>query len=129
MFSKITAMKIFILLCFHFLSIGFLYAQNPGHDTSLYNPQDFYLPAFNPKSGSPYRSANGSPGPMYWQNSASYLVHATLTEKDTSITGDVTISYTNNSPDKLEYVWLQLDQNLFDPRSRGAAATPPSGDA
>lgn len=118
-------MKIFSLLWVHLISIGFLYAQN---DTSLYNPQDFYLPAFNPTPGNLYRSANGSPGPMYWQNSASYLIHAALSEKDTSITGDVTISYINNSPDKLEYLWLQLDQNLFDPRSRGSTAAPPGGD-
>ena len=65
---------------------------------------------------------------MYWQNSASYLIHATLSEKDTSITGDVTISYVNNSPDQLEYVWLQLDQNLFDLKSRGVAATPAIND-
>ena len=89
----------------------------------------FLLQGFNPHAGNAYRSANGTPGPMYWQNSASYLIHATLSEKDTSITGDVTISYTNNSPDKLDYLWLQLDQNLFDPNSRGAAATPASSDA
>jgi len=117
-------MRNFLLLCFQLIGFGFLYAQNSGHDGSLYNPQDFYLPGFNPTTGNQYRSANGAPGPMYWQNSADYLIHATLNEKDTSITGDVTISYTNNSPDKLDFVWLQLDQNMFDPASRGAAATP-----
>jgi hypothetical protein len=61
---------------------------------------------------------------MYWQNKSSYLIHATLSEKDTSISGDVTISYVNNSPDKLDYLWLQLDQNLFDQTSRGAASIP-----
>lgn len=121
-------MKKLSLFCFCSLAICFLYAQNGDSDTSSYNPLDFYSPAFNPTAGSPYRSANGTPGPMYWQNSASYLIHATLSEKDTSVTGDVTISYTNNSPDKLDFIWLQLDQNLFDPASRGSAATPVSGD-
>ena len=116
-------MKKIVTLCFQLLSFG-LYAQN----VASYNPQDFYLPGFNPTSGNEFRSANGSPGPMYWQNSADYLIHATLSEKDTSITGDVTISYINNSPDKLDYIWLQLDQNVFDPASRGSAATPVSGD-
>ena len=51
-----------------------------------------------------------------------------LEKKDTTITGDVTISYVNNSPDQLEYVWLQLDQNLFNPNSRGVAATPAIND-
>lgn len=116
-------MKNFSLVCFQLIGFGFLYAQNSGHDSSLYNPQDFYLPVFNPTAGNQYRSANGAPGPMYWQNSADYLIHATLNEKDTSITGDVTISYTNNSPDKLDYIWLQLDQSIFSSTSRGAAAT------
>jgi len=121
-------MKKIALLWFHLVILGFLSAQNAGNNAQLYNPQDFYLPAFTPTTGNLYRSANGAPSPMYWQNSADYLIHATLSEKDTTITGDVTISYTNNSPDKLDYLWLQLDQNLFHPASRGSAATPVSGD-
>ena len=101
------------------------YAQNTDPDSLSYNPHDFFTEVFNPPPGDAYRSANGTPGPLYWQNSASYLIHATLSEKDTSITGDVQISYTNNSPDKLDYLWLQLDQNLFNLASRGAAANPP----
>jgi hypothetical protein len=110
------------------MTMGFLKAQNEQKDSSVYDQHDFYAQEFNPPQGNVFRSANGSPGPMYWQNSASYQIRATLNEKDTSITGDVTISYTNNSPDKLDYLWLQLDQNLFDTSSRGAAATPVSGD-
>jgi Peptidase family M1 domain len=109
------------------VSIFFLKAQIHSSDSS-YNPQDFFLQSFSPLPGNAFRSASGSPGPLYWQNTASYLIHATLSEKDTSITGDVTIAYTNNSPDKLDYLWLQLDQNLFDSKSRGSAATPISGD-
>jgi hypothetical protein len=101
-----------------------LQAQNSATESATYEPHDLFAHGFNPPAGNIYRSANGSPGPMYWQNSASYLIHASLSEKDTSITGDVTITYTNNSPDKLEYLWLQLDQNIFDPSSRSAAATP-----
>src|SRR5450631_3298551 len=110
-----------------FICSGFLFAQSDRNDGS-YNPHDFFTSTFDPPAGNSYRSASGVPGSMYWQNSASYLIHATLSEKDTSITGDVAISYTNNSPDKLDYLWLQLDQNLFNPTSRGAAATPASGD-
>ena len=51
-----------------------------------------------------------------------------MSEKDTSITGDVTITYTNHSPDALDYLWLQLDQNIFNPKSRGAATTLYPGD-
>jgi hypothetical protein len=119
-------MKKLAFSCLLLMNIDFLHAQN---DSSVYNPHDFFLQGFNPTTGDTYRSANGTPGPMYWQNSASYLIHATLREKDTSISGDVTISYINNSPDKLDYVWLQLDQNIFDPASRAVAATPLSGDS
>ncbi|MCY7423082.1 MAG: hypothetical protein LH478_15225 [Chitinophagaceae bacterium] len=52
------------------------------------------------------RSAKGTPGPMCWQNKAGYLINATLSEKDTSIAVFVTITYTNNSPDNLEYLRL-----------------------
>jgi len=86
------------------------------------------LCSFNPTAGNVFRSANGTPGPMYWQNSSDYLIHATLSEKDTTIFGDVTITYTNNSPDQLEYLWLQLDQNIFKPNSRSVAATRYPGD-
>jgi hypothetical protein len=65
---------------------------------------------------------------LYWQNSASYLIHATLSERDTSVAGDVTISYTNNSPDQLDYLWLQLDQNIFESSSRSVVATRYPGD-
>ncbi|MFZ4544704.1 MAG: M1 family metallopeptidase [Saprospiraceae bacterium] len=120
-------MKKILFLCVTFLNTGFLFSQNLTNVSSNYNPQDFFLPTFNPTAGNQYRSANGTPGSMYWQNSADYLIRATLSEIDNSISGDVVISYTNNSPDKLDYIWLQLDQNLFDPSSRGAAATPVSG--
>jgi hypothetical protein len=114
------------LICFCVLLNQFflLHAQNRGNEPSEYNPLNFFAPVFQPDRSNAYRSAGGIPGPLYWQNSSSYLIHATLSEKDTSITGDVTISYVNNSPDKLDYLWLQLDQNLFAPGSRGAATIP-----
>ena len=118
-------MRKFILFCLVILQIASVSAQNPS--TEKYNPLDFYLPAFNPPAGNPFRSANGSPGPMYWQNKADYTIHATIDDKNKSIKGDVTISYANNSPDKLDYLWLQLDQNLFKTSSRGTATTSVAG--
>jgi hypothetical protein len=97
-------------------------------DTSKYNHQELFGPVNWPVPVSQVRSANGSPGPQYWQNKADYTIRATLNEKDTSITGKVSIHYTNNSPDQLDYLWLQLDQNLFKPNSRGAITTPMGGD-
>lgn len=95
---------------------------------SIYNQHELWDPSFFTHNGNEYRSADGAPGPKYWQNSAGYTIHATLDEPDTMIKGDVTIYYTNNSPDTLNYLWLQLDQNIFKPGSRGWDATPVSGD-
>ncbi|MBA2249172.1 MAG: M1 family metallopeptidase [Chitinophagaceae bacterium] len=119
--------KLFFFCCLQSISIGFLFAQETDK-SSKYNAQNFYLPSFNPTAGNVFRSAKGIPGPMYWQNKADYLIHATLNEKDTSITGDVSIAYTNNSPDQLDYLWLQLDQNIFESSSRSVAATKYPGD-
>jgi hypothetical protein len=121
-------MKIISLLSLQILSVGFLYAQNTGNENAAYDPHDLFTQGFNPPAGNSFRSAKGTPGFLYWQNSASYLIHATLSEKDTSVNGDVTISYSNNSPDQLDYLWLQLDQNIFQPSSRSAFASRYPGD-
>lgn len=110
-------------------SIGTVSAQT-GSDTILYNHQDVFGPITWPVVGGFTRSAAGKPGVDYWQNRADYLIKASLNEgaQDTTVTGEVTITYTNNSPDNLDYLWLQLDQNLFKPGSRGAETTPITGD-
>jgi hypothetical protein len=95
---------------------------------SVYKKNEVFDPRFLSQDATVYRSSNGSPGPKYWQNHADYIIHASLDEKDTTISGEVNIAYTNNSPDALKYLWLQLDQNLFKLDSRGADATPISGD-
>lgn len=59
-----------------------------------------------------YRSASGVPGPKYWQQQADYVINAELNDENQSITGSEVITYTNNSPDALKYLWLQLDQNI-----------------
>jgi hypothetical protein len=71
-----------------------------------------------------YRSANGAPGPEYWQQQADYRISATLDTVSQSLRGTVQIQYTNNSPDTLRYVWLQLDQNLYRPGSAGSMLFP-----
>ncbi|MBI1344584.1 MAG: M1 family peptidase [Terrimonas sp.] len=105
-----------------------VFAQVKGMGEVVYDPHELFTQEFHLPAGNAFRSAKGVPGPLYWQNKSSYLIHATLSEKDTSLSGDVTITYTNNSPDPLEYVWLQLDQNIFNPSSRSVAATRYPGD-
>ena len=59
------------------------------------------------------RPATGEPGPMYWQQRADYKIKIKLNEDTRSVEGSETITYTNNSPLTLKYIWLQLDQNIF----------------
>ena len=59
-----------------------------------------------------YRTAAGYPGHGYWQNRADYKIDVKLNDNDQSIKGFETITYTNNSPDNLNYLWVQLDQNV-----------------
>lgn len=58
-----------------------------------------------------YRSASGAPGPAYWQQRADYEINAELDEKNLRLNGSETITYYNNSPDPLSYLWVQLDEN------------------
>ena len=60
-----------------------------------------------------YRTASGAPGHEYWQQQADYKIKATLNDKTQRLTASETITYYNNSPDRLTYLWLQLDQNRF----------------
>jgi len=62
-----------------------------------------------------YRTASGAPGHEYWQQRADYKIQATLDEKKQYLHGEETITYFNNSPDVLTYLWLQLDENEHSP--------------
>ncbi|MGI4720750.1 MAG: M1 family metallopeptidase [Janthinobacterium lividum] len=72
------------------------------------------------------RTASGAPGHAYWQQRADYTMRARLDEANRSLTGSGTITYHNNSPDTLKYLWLQLDQNIYkkDSGARTTAALP-----
>jgi hypothetical protein len=63
------------------------------------------------------RTASGAPGHAYWQQRADYTIRATLDENRRALSGSGTITYYNNSPDTLKYLWLQLDQNIYKPDS------------
>ena len=58
-----------------------------------------------------YRTASGAPGHMYWLQQANYVIDVELDDTNQSIKGKETVTYINNSPDVLTYLWLQLDQN------------------
>ena len=95
--------------------------------TSHYDQHAAFDPLFYPSNGTVYRSAGGAPGLKYWNNRADYKISSTLDTTAHELSGSVTISYTNNSPDDLPFLWLQLDQNIFRKDSRGVVTTPISG--
>jgi len=83
-------------------------AQTKGTFVDKFRQLDEVLPDANV-----YRTASGEPGHQYWQQEADYKISAVLDEDAKTITGSETITYKNNSPDTLRYLWLQLDQNIF----------------
>jgi len=92
----------------------------------LKNNQDKF-DDFTYRHGTAYRSASGNPGPQYWQNGADYVMEADLDDKENAIKGKVEITYHNNSPEPLNFVWLYLEQNRFTKDSRGTLTTPIQG--
>ena len=86
---------------------------------SPYDPRETFAPLAMNQGVNEFRSASGIPGPGYWQNRANYTIHAALDPATHAISGTVEIRYTNSSPDTLDLLWLQIDQNLYRPESRG----------
>ena len=85
-----------------------IYEREPGHQNQskfrqMY--QEFATPNM-------YRSASGTPGPNYYQQQADYKMDIELDDKNARIYGEETITYHNNAPEALEFLWLQLDQNV-----------------
>ena len=106
-----------------------IYAQrrrggNPN-DTivSNYNPAALFSPQFYTEKGNEFHSANGAPGPKYWQNKVDYQLNARIDTSAKTLTASENISYTNNSPDALPYLWLQLDQNTYVKEARSNFVT------
>lgn len=111
--------KIFLITCLLYLGQT-LFAQNPNNQSKFEPP--IHL------QGSMYRSALGIPGENYWQNRADYNINVEFDDEKETVKGTVKIFYTNNSPQNLNYLWLQLDQNLFKENSRGQLTQQLSGD-
>jgi len=91
------------LIVYAAFTINFITAQNSDKFKQL----DYEIATPNL-----YRTASGYPGHGYWQNHADYTIDVKLNDDDQSIQGYETITYTNNSPDNLNYLWVQLDQNV-----------------
>lgn len=98
--------------------LAFLFSAAWLCSYAQYNPQDLFAPHNRPLH-SVYRLPNGQPASDYWQNRADYNIRASINPATAEIIGDEVITYKNNSPSTLSFLWLQLDQNLFAKDSRG----------
>jgi hypothetical protein len=116
-------LSIFQATIFLFALFSISYAQ----EKSDYIPGETFDPNFLNSPGNIYRNGNGAPGPNYWTNQADYIIRASLDTTIHEINGTVTITYSNNSPDELNYLWLQLDQNIYKGDSRGSLTSPVNG--
>jgi hypothetical protein len=108
-------------------------AQEPTTPAPVQNARPLTLPTLRPPvadtgvfsplslpQGNDRRAADGSPGPAYWQQRVDYQIRATLDTATKRLSGNESIRYSNNSPDTLRFIWMQLDQNLFRPGSTGS---------
>lgn len=93
-----------------FFAAGFLQAQTPYNESAFKQLKE-ELPTPNM-----YRTGGGAPGAFYYQQQANYDMEISLDEDQKTITGQQTITYINNAPEALDYLWVQLDQNMRDPQ-------------
>ncbi|MGI8542624.1 MAG: M1 family metallopeptidase [Aridibacter sp.] len=84
------------------------FAQSKSNPSDKFKQLDEKLP-----TPTVYRTASGSPGHQYWQQRADYVIDVELDDVNQRITGKETITYKNISPDTLDYLWVQVDQNIF----------------
>jgi hypothetical protein len=103
------------------------YAQDAQPSPSKYDQHKVFSPSFYIDKGNQYRTAGGAPSPRYWQNRADYKLDVTLDPEKNRLSGSALITYTNNSPDGLPFLWLQVDQNIFREDSRAEATSPIGG--
>ena len=87
--------------------------SSDAHNLDAFAPVDLPDPTTE-------RFADGRPGTAYWQQEADYAIDVALDPEQNRLSGTVSIAYTNNAPNDLERLWVQLEQNFFSPDSRGA---------
>lgn len=99
-------------------------ATNATAPASTFDPLALFAPLQLPDAPNAYRSGSGVPGPLFWQNRADYSLDASIDPATHTLTGEAAIHYTNRSPDTLDVLWLQLDQNIYRADARAAASRP-----
>ncbi|SKC62271.1 M1 family metallopeptidase [Ohtaekwangia koreensis] len=110
--------RIIAIFCL-FILLKTTLVQSQEQPKSKYIASDLFSASSFLPIGNSYRSATGEPGPAYWQNRVDYKIDVTLDDKAEVITGTETIIYSNNSPNELSFLWLQMDQNVYKKHSKG----------
>ena len=90
------------------LSTSFIFAQSKSNPSDKFKQLDEQLPA-----PTVYRTGSGAPGHKYWQQQADYKIDVEIDDVNQRLIGKETITYKNNSPDTLDYLWVQIEQNIF----------------
>ena len=80
---------------------------------TLADPAAVFAPLTLPDAPNVYRSGSGLPGPQYWQNRTDYVIHSRIDTQAHVLHGSETVTYSNNSHEALDVLWLQLDQNIY----------------
>lgn len=91
---------------------------------AAFDPQALFAPLSLPDPANAFRDGAGKPGPQFWQNRVDYAIQAEIDPATRTLRGDETITYTNHSPDALDVLWVQLDQNIYRRDSRGSLSSP-----
>ena len=104
-------MKRFLLLFITVFFAAILFAQNTQNNPNSNHGNKFEQMGGTFPTPNEYRTASGAPGPKYWQQRCDYDIKCELDEKNLKLTGSETVTYFNNSPNELVYLWLQLDEN------------------
>jgi len=113
-----------LLLC---IGVCAANAQNTDTAKSKYDQHKAFPAMFYPPNGNLLRGASGAPGPKYWQNHADYKLNVILDTAKHNVSGTTVITYTNNSPDPMAFLWLQVEQNIYRTDSRAEATSPVDG--
>jgi hypothetical protein len=111
-YIKIAVLSVVTATLVHSVAVQGAIQQTKGDFADKFRQLDEVLPTPNI-----YRNAAGEPGHKYWQQRVDYDIKVTLDEAKRRLDGVETITYHNNSPDNLKYLWLQLDQNIYRPDS------------
>jgi len=123
---KLNRITLSLFLCASVLAAN---AQNADKPADKYDQHKVFNPLFyKGQQGNEYRTGGGAPGIKYWQNRADYKLNVSIDTAKHRVSGTTLITYTNNSPDGLGFLWLQVDQNMFKEGSRSKATAPVESD-